>query len=147
MAQIKSSGYTAPKFMKGDGCAAFYTDVASVASAPSVNDTIDFTLPAGLELHLVRLVFTDMDTNGTPLIAFKVGFRKLNDGDTLTADDDYFAAAGQTTARAGGLLDCVFTPIKFNVDVILSVTITAAAATFAAGTVTLVAAGNADGPK
>lgn len=147
MAQVKSRGFTAPKFMPVDGCAAFYNDQLSVATAPSVNDTLDFAVPAGLDLSLLRLRFTDMDSNGTPLIAFKVGYVLLNADGTTTVVDDYFAGAGQTTARTGGLLDCLFVPIKFNVDALIRITVTAAAATFAAGTVYMTAAGNAEGPK
>lgn len=147
MAQVKSRGFTAPKFMPVNGAGAFFNDQLTVATAPAVNDTLDFAIPAGLELSLLRLRFTDMDSNGTPLIAFKVGYVLLNADGTTTTVDDYFAGAGQTTARTGGLLDCLFAPIKFNVDALISITVTAAPATFAAGTVFMTAAGNCDGPK
>ena len=50
MAQIKSNRFSHPKPMPLDGRAVFVNDTATIASAPAVNDTIDFPLPAGLEI-------------------------------------------------------------------------------------------------
>jgi hypothetical protein len=147
MAAFQSAKYSQPKPMRGDGTAVCFTDLATVSTAPASSDTIDFVLPAGAELHQLAFDCSDMDTNGTPTIVFRAGYRKLNSSDTLTADDDYFAAAGQTAAQSGALLTCRFTPIKFDVDVIIGLTVNTAAATFAAGTVRMNAVYNQVGCK
>ena len=147
MASLKSVKFTQPKPMTVDGCAVFFSDTYAVAANPTAADTIDFHLPAGAELHELKFDFPDLDTNVSPEWAWKAGYRKLNDGDTLTADDDYFAATGQTTGQSTGAYQCRFVPIKFDVDVIISITVEVDAATFAAGTIRMNAAYNCVGPK
>lgn len=147
MANIKAVAFFAPKLMPGDGCAVFLNDKVSLASAPAVGDVLQFKLPAGLELTELSVQCDDLDTNGSPTLAFSVGYAPYEQGSTLVAAPAAFAAAGQVTARTGGRLLCSFKPITFNEEVIITVTIGTAAATFAAGEVHVIAAGNANGPK
>jgi hypothetical protein len=63
----------------------------------------------------------------------KVGYRKVNSGDTLTEDDDAFATDADTAAGASAAY--YFAPIKNTVKTYLTCTVTGAAAT---GAVTVV---------
>lgn len=148
MATINSVGRFVPQFMSGDGCGMFVVDKAIISSAPAVNDVIDFPIPAGMEVALVEIQCDDLDSNGSPTIAFQAGYAPANAGSTtLSASLAYFAAAGQVTARAGGRLACSFKPIKFNEDAVLRLTIGTAAATFAAGEIHAIVGGNAKGVR
>lgn len=104
-------------------------------------------IPAGLEVWDVDIVCDDLDTNGTPLIAAKVGFTPLNAADGPAEDDDYFSAAGNTALRSAGRTSLAFQPIKFERPVVLTITLTAAAATFASGKVTAIVRGDGLGIK
>lgn len=145
MAQIKSRRFNAPKPMNVDGRAIFVNDTADVTVAQAVNDTIDFKIPAGMEVSRVAYHATDMDT-GTPALAFKVGYAAINASSTLVADDDYFSAAKAIGQAVGGD-DLYFPPITFEEDVYLRFTCTTIAATFAAGVLSVSVAGNCVGPK
>lgn len=147
MASLKSLKFTQPKPMNVDGRAVLFSDSYALAANPTAADTIDFHLPAGVELHELKFDFPDVDTNGAPTFAWKAGYRKAKSGDALTAAPTYFAGTGQTTGQATGAYQCRFAPIKFEVDVIIEITIEVAAATFAAGTVRMNAAYNCVGPK
>lgn len=147
MASIKAVGFNAPKFMPVNGAAAFINDKVALASAPAVNDTLDFLIPAGMEVASVQIQCDDLDSNGAPTIAFSAGYAPVASDSTLAANATYFAPVGQTTARTGGRLLCAFKPIKFEEDVMLRLTIGTAAATFAAGEVHAIVAGNCVGPK
>lgn len=147
MASLKSLKYNQPKMMTVDGRAVFINDSRALAANPTAADTIDFHLPAGVEVNTLRFHSTDLDSNATPTLASKIGYRKANEADTLTADDDYFAPTGTVLGQAAGITECRFPPIKFDVDVIISITVEVAAATFAAGTIYMVAGCNCIGPK
>jgi hypothetical protein len=98
----------------------------------------------------IILANADLDSNGTPTIAFSMGYRPVNTNDgSLSASTTYFAAAGDTTLNAanGGKLYANFVPIKFEQDVFLELTLTAAAATFASGAVRAVVIGENKGVK
>lgn len=138
---------TGPKFNKGDGPAYVYTDKVAAAANPAVNDVYKYLIPAGVEVTSVVVQTADLDTNGSPTIAFKVGYEAVDAASTLAAVTNYFAATGQTTAQAGGRLTCVFEPIVFNEDIYITVTFTATAATFAAGNVWVLATANTIGVK
>jgi len=104
-------------------------------------------IPAGLEVTDVEIVSDDLDSNAAPALAAKVGFSPLNPTDGPAEDDDYFAAAGSTALQAAGRTSLSFHPIKFERPVILIITLTAAAATFAAGKVTAIVKGDGLGIK
>lgn len=147
MASIKANGFMNPKFMPVTSAAAAIIDTASITANPTAADTIDFFVPAGIEVFGVEIQATDMDTNGAPTFAFSVGYAPVDPASSLAANATYFAAAGQTTFRTGGRLRCDFRPITFNEDVMLRLTVGTAAATFAAGTVDAIVIGNMHGPR
>lgn len=147
MASLKAQRFYSPKFMPVTGAAAFINDKVVLAANPTATDTIDFLLPAGIEVSLVDIQPDDIDTNGAPTFVFSVGYRPLNSASSLAANPTYFAAAGQTSAQSGTRLRCNFKPIKFDEDVILQLAVGTAAATFAAGEVHAIVAGNMNGPK
>lgn len=147
MASIKSAGFAAPKFMPGDGCAAYMIDKVALTANPTAADTLDFVIPAGLEVARVAIQCDDIDTNGTPTFAFSVGYAPLQAETIYSANSTYFAAAGQTTARTGGRLECAFKPVKFEEDMILRLTVGTASATFAAGEIWAIVEGAARGVR
>ncbi|SOD42374.1 hypothetical protein [Nitrosovibrio sp. Nv4] len=104
-------------------------------------------IPAGMTLTGLEIVNDDLDSNATPLMACKIGYEPVNSTDGPTADDDYFVAAGSTILRSAARTSMNFQPVKFEKDVWVTVTLTAAAATFASGKVTAIATGEATGVK
>jgi hypothetical protein len=146
MANTKAVRFTAPKFMPVSGEAAHFCDYVNVAAA-ALADTYDYMLPAGVELSSLAFQSGALDTNGTPLLAYKAGYFPADSTSSLAAVDNYFAPAGTTSLRAGGRVPCSFEPITFNEDVIIRVTVTAAAATLAPGKLWAIASGNCNGPK
>lgn len=146
MASVKSRDYLIPQMMPVDGRAVWINDRGTMSANPSVNDTLDFRLPAGFELSYLRFRPTDMDTNGTPTLAAKIGYAPVDPASSLAAVDNYFKATA-AFAQAAGAVDCDFAPITFQEDVRITITWTTAAATFAAGTVDMIAGGNAKGPR
>lgn len=145
MPAYRSRRFLAPKFMPGDGRAAVETDTADLTTALLVGDTIEFNIPAGLEVSMLDIDTTDLDAGGSPTLAFSVGFAPMQQETQLTANPTYFAPAGQTIARTGGRITCAFEPIKFNEDAILRLTVGTAAQTFAPGRITAVMVGAALG--
>lgn len=147
MANLYGRKAKAPAFMPVDGCAIQINDTIALTANPTAGDVINFRLPAGIELGSLKIKCSDIDTNGTPTVVFRVGYTPCDTGSALAADSTAFAAAGQTHAQAGTTLDCSFHPIKFEEDVYVTVTINTAAATFAAGSISMIAVGSAIGPK
>lgn len=147
MANLKSQKALAPAFMPVDGCGMFITDKYTFAANPTAADTLDFRIPGGMEVVAVSVQCDDLDTNGSPTIVFSAGYTPVDTASSLSASLAYFAAAGQTTAQAGGRLQCSFKPIKFEEDVWLRLTIATASATFAAGDIAVIVSGIAEGQK
>ena len=145
MPQFKSARFAHPKAMPVDGRAVYVNDTAAIAVAPLVNDTIDFPLPAGLEISSLKLWSSDMDTGTT--MAVSVGFAPVNPASTLAANATYFVPTGTAFGRTAGGITPAFAPITFQEPVFLRVTVTAAATGFAAGTVACSVGGNANGPR
>src|SRR5687768_652742 len=104
-------------------------------------------IPAGMTVTSLEIVNDDLDSNGTPLIACKIGYEPVNASDGPTADDDFFVVAGSTILRSAARTAMNFQPIKFEKDVWVTVTLSAAAATFATGKVTAIVTGEATGVK
>lgn len=146
MATTKSQKYHAPQFMPGDGRGVIISDKITPAAA-ALNDIFDFKIPGGMNVTNVEIQCDDLDSNGTPTLAFSVGYSPIQSDSVYTEDLTYFAAAGQTTARAGGRLVCAFEPKKFEEDVMLRVKVTTAAATFQAGDIFAIIHGSGDGVK
>lgn len=147
MANLFGKKAKAPALMPVDGCAIQINDTIALAANPTAGDVINFRLPAGIEVGNLKIKPDDLDTHGTPTMVFRVGYTPADTGSSLAANSTYFAAAGQTNAQTGTTLDCSFHPIKFEEDVYVTVTVNTAAATFAAGSISMIAIGSAVGPK
>lgn len=102
-------------------------------------------IPAGMLVTHLDIVNDDLDTGGTAMSA-KIGYEPVNSSDGPAANDAYFSATG-TFLTAAGRKVCAFQPIKFEKDVYVTLTLTVAATTFAAGAVTAVVTGQAEGVK
>lgn len=145
MANINARDALRPKFMANDGRGVNIVDTADITANPTAADTVTFRLPAGFDLAKLWLHASDMDTNGAPTLAGKVGY-KVNS--QFAADDDAFfaaAALGQAVQRLDISPLVPLGVLQYDLDV--QVTWTNAAATFAAGTITLIAQGNSAGPQ
>lgn len=148
MAIVYGTKAKAPAFMPVDGRAIIQQDKYSAAANFTAADVVRLVrIPAGMEVDILQIRAPDMDTNGSPTIVFGVGYTPCDSSSALAANATYFAAAGQTTAQAGGTLQCSFPPIKFEEDVWVTLTIGTASATFAAGDIYGIAVGQAIGPK
>jgi hypothetical protein len=149
MATTYGTKAKAPAMMPADGRAVMLIDKYAVpASGFADADQINLVrIPAGMEVGIVQIQSADLDSAGSPEILFRVGYAPCNSSSSLSADDDYFAAAGQTTAQAGGRLNCSFPPIRFEEDVWLTVTVNTDAATDAAGNIYGIVVGSANGPS
>lgn len=104
-------------------------------------------IPGGLDVTDIDIVNDDLDTAGTPAIGCKIGFAPVNANEGPTADDAYFSASGNALFRNAGRTALAFQPLKFERPVFLTITVTAAAATFAAGKVTAIVKGDGIGIK
>lgn len=110
-----------------------YTDAVTltVAAADLTLNALHAMLPipAGATVIGAGLQASDLDTNGTPLITMSLG--DAGSSARLIAATAIGQAGGQTqTLAAAGIM------YKYTVDTMVNVTITAAAATGAAGTIT-----------
>lgn len=138
----------------GDGRAVVITDKVVLGASPgvgtpAVNDTIDFFVPAGTRVADLAFVGDDVDTNGAPTFAGKIGYRPVSAADgSLVANDAYFKAAG-ALFQSAERVECVFKPIKFEQDVYITITPTVVAATLnpANPEIHMVAIGDSIGPK
>lgn len=138
---------TKPRHMGGYGNGLVVWDTVE-PSAAALNDVYRLVrIPAGATVTGVELVADDLDSGGSPALAVKIGFEPVDATEGPAADDDFFAAAGSTVFQAAGRTAFTFHPLKFERDVFLIATITAAAATFAAGKVTAIVTGEATGVK
>lgn len=136
MASYKSKRFFSPAFAPGDGCAALNDDKVSL-TALALNDTVEFRVEAGQRVSIIEIQSDDLDSNGTPLLAWKIGYKPINAGSSLVANDSYFGT-GLQIGRAAGRTALSFKPITFDEPVSLVMTCTAAAATFAAGDIVAV---------
>lgn len=123
--QVGGQGFAGT--MKRFGCSALALATTDLA----INKTVGlFKVPAGFVLTSLSATVTDMDTNGTPAVVFAIGD---------SGDDDRFIT-GATTAQAGGTnttLAATGLRYNFTADTTIEWKTTTAAATAAAGTVTV----------
>ena len=146
MASYKAQAFLAPKYMTGDGDGYTYIDTATVP-ALAVGDTVEYAIPAGAEVHTLQFDSTDLDSNGTPLLTFKCGYRSNAIDPKLATNDSYFGT-GLTIGRSAGRVGPLsHKPIVFDEDVVVFLTVTAAAGTAAAGTITGIVSANCLGAK
>jgi hypothetical protein len=102
-------------------------------------------IPAGMTVTGLKINNDDLDTGGTSF-AVKVGYTPVDSMAGPAANDAYFSAA-TTILSAPNLTDFRFPPLKFEKDVYVDLTVTAAATTFAAGAITAIVTGDATGVK
>lgn len=153
MAQFKSIKFNYPSINRISGDAAILTDRLLVTANPTTADTLDFKIPKGIEVSMIRLVFPTALDASTGLTA-KIGFVSLVAGATqvvkdgaLTSNNDaaFFAAAA--FGRAAGILELAIVPTVFEEDVYLRITPTVTATTFSAGSISSIIVGNQIGVK
>lgn len=101
-------------------------------------------IPAGVDVTDMDVVNSKLDT-GTAL-AVKIGYAPVNAADGPAAVDDYFSTA-KTLLTAAGRTSLAFHPIKFEKPVFVTMTVTVAATTFAAGKITAIVKGDGEGVK
>lgn len=94
-----------------------------------INEVLQLVRVAGGTKLCELLVWNgDMDTGAT--LQFSLGYRKCNTAGTLTDNDTFFAAAGQTTWQAAVLGSAptryAFVPITFSEDVFITAVVGAA---------------------
>lgn len=104
-------------------------------------------IPAGTRVDAILIGNDDLDSNGAPTAANKLGYTPVNSADGPAAVDNYWAAAGQTWMQAAGTRVVMADPITFDYDVYLILTATASSATFAAGTIRALVLGERVGTK
>lgn len=88
-------------------------------------------IPGGLEVWDIAINFADLDTGSA--LAVKVGYTPLNATEGPTEVLDYFSVADTFLSGTGKQKWLSFDPIKFERPVILIMTVTTAATTFASG--------------
>lgn len=88
-------------------------------------------IPGGLEVTDISINFADLDTGSA--LAVKIGFQPVDAKEGPDADDDYFSVANTFLSGTAGTRWLTFDPIKFERPVILIMTVTTAATTFATG--------------
>ncbi len=141
---------TGGKFMQAFGDVARYGGKVALAANPAVADVIRLCrIPAGVEVSSVLVSNDALDSNGSKTLAVSIGFEPVNAADGPSANATYFAAAGQTVLQTAneGKVFARFDGIKFEQDVYLTMTVGAASATFAAGSIWARATGAAIGIK
>jgi hypothetical protein len=129
MAIIKAVGFLSPKSMRNDGTGA---NVYDKATALAIGDVLEYMIPGGLETTNISL------RSASSTMTFSVGIRPFKPESILVANPTYFAAAGQ--ALTNGRRDVAVAAVKFDEDVVLTVT-----TAVAAGQVDVVLSGNANG--
>ena len=111
--------------------------VAGDLTLNAVHGALD--LPAGVEVIGGAIWSTDMDTNGTPLLAFNIGD---------AADADRYFVASQVGRAGTASTDMAVTGYGFTTTAKtrVNVTVSAAAATAAAGTLNIALQGRVSDP-
>lgn len=109
---------------------------AITAAMLALNKTTDlFKVPAGFTCTNLRVVPSDMDTNGTPTLVLAIGDAAVPDRLLTAFTGAQSGTANQTALAATGLL------YQFTADTVLTLKATTAAATAAAGTMTVILEG------
>jgi hypothetical protein len=148
MANIDSITLNANRFMQAFGQGVNLDGSIALAVTPPLNDDIRVMLiPSGTKVSGIILGNSDMDTNGSPTLAFSLGYQPVVSGDGPVASLAYFGASGDTALQSANLGKVYrnFAAITFDKDVYLVLRVTAAAATFAAGTIHATVIGEARG--
>ena len=151
MAQYKAAALAnnSPVYQQ-DGGAVSEDDTATPPIALALNDTVDLIkLSGGTRLQHLTCFNGDFDTGVT--LQYSLGYRPADAGGTLVANATYFGTALtdlQAAVPGSNPTRRAFAPTDFNEDVIIFMTVTAAA-TGVSGTpsITTQAIGRAKGVK
>lgn len=146
MAQIKGKRFNNPRTPMMNGSGIDLIDSAVLAANPTVNDTMDFLLPKGVQVSRLGLYVPDFDASTG--IAAKVGWYPVAgttatlNGVAGTAPSDIYFRAAAAFGQAAGLVECGFVPCVFEEDVMIRITWTAqASGAFTAGEIWCMVAG------
>ncbi|SMF94603.1 hypothetical protein SAMN02949497_1924 [Methylomagnum ishizawai] len=125
-----------PVYTPGDGCAVVYPGRVAVSAAPAQDDEIRLVLiPAGTEVHRVVIKNPDLDSNGSPALAAKIGFAPADGTEGASGDDTQVKAAGAWAQAAATTTYELFPPVQVDVDSYLNIVVTTGPGTGATGTV------------
>lgn len=150
MANIDSATLNKNVFMQAFGNAVVADGSVALTAAPLAADVIRIArINAGTRVVMVVTGNGDLDTSATPTAAVSLGYAPVDAADGSAAAPAYFGPAGDTSLQSAnsGKLYANFAPITFDKDVYLTMTVGAAAATFAAGSIFATAIGDARGVK
>lgn len=136
---------TKPRFMGGYGNGVVVFGSVTPTAGASADVYRPTRIPAGMLVTHLDIVNDDLDTGGTAMSA-SIGYEPVDATAGPAANATYFSATS-TFLTAAGRKVCAFQPIKFEKDVNVTITLTVAATTFAAGQVTAIAMGQAEGVK
>ena len=134
---------TKARFMGGYGNAVIVYGSVTPTAGALADVYRPLRIPAGMLVTDLDIVNDKLDTGSA--ISAKIGYAPV-DSDGPAASDAYFSATSTFLATAGRKV-CAFQPIKFEKDVYITLTLTAAATTFASGAATAIAKGQAEGVK
>lgn len=110
-------------------------DNTTIGAALALADVVRLAfVPAGTEVHRVVVKVTDMDTDGSPALAAKLGFAPADGSSAVSGADTAVASAAAWAQSAATTTYEIFPPYKVDVDSWLQAVVTTAAATGAAGT-------------
>jgi hypothetical protein len=135
---------TKPRHMGGYGNGTISWGSVTPTAAASGDVMYPTVIPAGTEVTGLSIINDQIDSSTG--LSTKVGYMPVNAADGPVMVDDYFSAT-KTTLRTAGRTECAFQPIKFEKDVFVILTNTAAATTYVSGKVTVVVLGIAAGIK
>lgn len=114
----------------------FADSVAIVAGDVDLADVIQpVFVPGGTDVHRVTIKNTDLDSNGAPALAAKIGFTPADGSTAASGADTAVASAASWGQSAATTAYEIFPPYRVEVDSWLNIVVTTAAATGAAGTV------------
>ena len=114
----------------------FADSVATVAGDVDLADIIQpVKVAGGTAVHRVVIKNTDLDSNGVPLLAAKIGFTPVDGSSAPSGADTAVASAASWGQSAATTTYEIFPPYVVAKDSYLNIVVTTAAATGAAGTV------------
>lgn len=130
MADYKATKVSAPAHHQAFGNLVGGFDEVTPPVALALNDTVDLVrIPGGTLLTDLEKWNGDFDTGAT--LQYKIGYRSADGGsNAINTNDSYFGSALtdlQAAVTSGTRTRYTFAPIRFNEDVIVFATVTAAA--------------------
>lgn len=147
---FNSRKYALPKAGKNSGDAVYINDQAAVSAAIVLTNTINFVLPKGTELSILKFFHTSLAASAmTASIGWAPmagsGNVVMNGASTAPSTNQFRATAAFGVGVAG--FECDFIPVTFEEDVQIRITVVASGVTPTAGTVYCTMGGNQVGTK